>query len=68
MEQSTGFVSAIDAVTRHVNSARPDAPIRPDPPRTARFAAARRLTAGALRRLADQIQPTPLPSPTSCVR
>ncbi len=30
MEQSTGFVMAVDAVTRHVMSARPDAPVRPD--------------------------------------
>ncbi|MFF0718006.1 hypothetical protein [Micromonospora sp. NPDC003816] len=68
MEQPTGFVFAIDAVTRHVNSARPDAPIRPDPPRPARFAAGRRRAATALRRLADQIQPPALPSPTNCVR
>ncbi|MFI7024922.1 hypothetical protein [Micromonospora sp. NPDC049900] len=68
MEQPTGFVFAIDAVDRHVNSARPDAPIRPDPPRVARFATGRRRAAGALRRLADRIQPAPLPSPTNCVR
>ncbi|BCJ62475.1 hypothetical protein [Micromonospora endophytica] len=59
MEQSTGFVFAVDAVTRHVNSARPDAPVRPDPPRTPRLAGARQFAAAALHRLADQIQPTP---------
>ncbi|MEV6814244.1 hypothetical protein [Micromonospora sp. NPDC051296] len=62
MEQPTGFIVAVDAVMRHVNSARPDAPVRAEPPRTARLAAPRRLAAGALRRLADQIQPTPTSS------
>ncbi len=37
MEQSTGFVMAVDAVTRHVMSARPDAPVRPDVPRPERW-------------------------------
>ncbi|GGM24014.1 hypothetical protein GCM10011608_06060 [Micromonospora sonchi] len=59
MEQPAGFIFAVDAVTRHVTSARPDAPIRPDPPRAARLVGARRLTAAALHRLADQIQPAP---------
>ena len=59
MEQPTGFIFAVDAVTRHVTSARPDAPIRPDPPRAARLAGARRLAAATLHRLADQIQPAP---------
>ncbi|GIJ26638.1 hypothetical protein Vqi01_18000 [Micromonospora qiuiae] len=63
MEQPTGFIFAVDAVTRHVTSARPDAPVRPDPPRAPRLAGARRLTAAALHRLADQIQPTPPPCP-----
>ncbi|MEH0844059.1 hypothetical protein V6U81_16865 [Micromonospora sp. CPCC 205711] len=29
MEQPSGFILALDAVHRHVNSARPDAPVRP---------------------------------------
>ncbi|WBB69488.1 hypothetical protein [Micromonospora sp. WMMD812] len=66
MEHSTGFVSAIDAVNRHVNSARPDAPVRVDRPRPARLAPTRLATAGALRRLADRIQPRPLPATTRC--
>ncbi|WP_444968363.1 hypothetical protein [Verrucosispora sioxanthis] len=49
MEQSTGFVMAVDAVTRHVMSARPDAPVRPDVPRPERLVVTRRLAAGALR-------------------
>lgn len=68
MEQPTGFIFAIDAVARHVNSARPDAPVRPEPPRTPRLTGARRLTAEALRRLADQIQPAPLTSTPNCTR
>jgi hypothetical protein len=66
MEQSTGFVMAVDAVTRHVMSARPDAPVRPDLPRPARLVATRRLAAGALRRLADRIQPCPVPARPAC--
>ncbi|MEU6208028.1 hypothetical protein ABZ814_31145 [Micromonospora musae] len=63
MEHSTGFVTAIDAVTRHVNSARPDAPVRLDRPRAPRLAPTRLATAVALRRLADRIQPQPTPAP-----
>jgi hypothetical protein len=66
MEQPTGFVVAIDAVTRHVNSARPDAPVRAERPRAARLAPTRLAAAGALRRLADRIQPPPLPAPQRC--
>ncbi|MDO3704433.1 hypothetical protein Q3W71_22470 [Micromonospora sp. C28SCA-DRY-2] len=66
MEQPTGYIFAIDAVTRHVNSARPDAPVRPERPRSARLAPTRRATAAALRRLADRIQPAPLPAPPRC--
>ncbi|MGK5739899.1 hypothetical protein [Micromonospora sp. URMC 103] len=66
MEQPTGFVSAVDAVTRHVNSARPDAPVRADRPRPARLAPARLAAAGALRRLADRIQPRPVPTAPRC--
>ncbi|MFV2100944.1 hypothetical protein [Micromonospora sp. LOL_024] len=68
MEQPAGFVFAVDAVTRHVMSARPDAPVRPDPPRAVRLVATRRLAAGALRRLADQIQPAARPARTTCTQ
>lgn len=67
MEHSTGFVLAVDAVTRHVNSARPDAPVRPDrprQPRQPRLAPTRLATAAALRRLADRMEPRPARVPT----
>ncbi|MFG2167310.1 hypothetical protein [Micromonospora chersina] len=64
MEQSTGFVLAVDAVTRHVNSARPDAPVRPDRPRPPRLAPTRLAAAAALRRLADRMEPRPARVPT----
>ncbi|MGW4498823.1 hypothetical protein ACWENR_09405 [Micromonospora sp. NPDC004336] len=66
MEQPTGLIAAIDAVTRHVNSARPDAPVIAERPRAARLAPARLAAAGALRRIADRIQPPPLPAPQRC--
>ena len=66
MEQSSGFVFAVDAVTRHVNSARPSAPVRPDRPRTARLAPGRRATATGLRWLADRVQPSPIPPTLPC--
>ncbi|MER7334993.1 MULTISPECIES: hypothetical protein [unclassified Micromonospora] len=66
MEHSTGFVVAVDAVTRHVNSARPDAPVHAERPRAPRLAPTRLAAAGALRRLADRIQPPPLPAPQRC--
>ncbi|WP_433393314.1 hypothetical protein [Micromonospora sp. KLBMP9576] len=65
MEQPTGFVSALDAVTRHVNSARPDAPVRPDRPHAAPLALTRLAAASVLRRLADRIQPSPV-APVPC--
>ncbi|NES15963.1 MULTISPECIES: hypothetical protein [Micromonospora] len=64
MEHSTGYLLAVDAVTRHVNSARPDAPVRPDRPRTPRLAPTRLAAAGALRRLADLMEPRPAAAPT----
>ncbi|MFG2058186.1 hypothetical protein ACGFI9_29610 [Micromonospora sp. NPDC048930] len=64
MEHSTGFVLAVDAVTRHVNSARPDAPVRPDRPRPPRLAPTRLAAAGALRRLADLMEPRPASLPS----
>ncbi|MFR9777643.1 hypothetical protein ACL02O_16505 [Micromonospora sp. MS34] len=63
MEQPTGYVLALDAVTRHVNSARPDAPVRPDRPRPPRLAPTRLAAAGALRRLADLMEPRPVSLP-----
>lgn len=66
MEQPTGFVLAVDAVARHVNSARPDAPVRPEHRRSPRLAPTRRAAATALRRLADRIQPAPVPVPPRC--
>ncbi|MER7892999.1 hypothetical protein ABTX15_24565 [Micromonospora sp. NPDC094482] len=66
MEQPAGFISAIDAVHRHVNSARPNAPIQAERPRPARLAPTRLAAAGALRRLADRIQPRPAPTVTQC--
>ncbi|SCL72285.1 hypothetical protein GA0070606_6031 [Micromonospora citrea] len=66
MDQPTGLIVAIDAVTRHVNSARPDAPVVAERPRAARLAPTRLAAAGALRRLADRIQPPPLPAPPRC--
>ncbi|MFG1778037.1 hypothetical protein ACGFIG_16585 [Micromonospora sp. NPDC049048] len=66
MEQPTGFILAVDAVNRHVNSARPDAPVCPERPRVARLAPTRLATAGALRRLADRIQPPPVASTPRC--
>ncbi|MGC5022586.1 hypothetical protein [Micromonospora sp. DT47] len=63
MEQPTGFTLALDAVHRHVNSARPDAPVRPDRVRRDRLAPTRLAAAGALRRLADLMEPAPAPAP-----
>ncbi|MFC8849846.1 MULTISPECIES: hypothetical protein [unclassified Micromonospora] len=59
MDLPTGYSLAIDAVNRHVNSARPDAPVRPDRPRPPRLAPARLVMATALRRLADRMEPHP---------
>jgi len=64
MEQPTGFVLAVDAVARHVNSARPDAPVRPDRPHAPRLAPTRLAVAGALRRLADRMEPRPASAPS----
>ncbi|MER7460633.1 hypothetical protein [Micromonospora sp. NPDC126480] len=66
MEQPAGLLLAVDAVTRHVTSARPDAPVRPERVRAPRLARGRRTAATALRRLADRIQPAPVPVPPRC--
>ncbi|SCF24433.1 hypothetical protein [Micromonospora mirobrigensis] len=59
MEHPTGYTLAIDAVTRHVNSARPDAPVLPHREPRPRLAPSRLLAATALRRLADLMEPAP---------
>ncbi|RKN51127.1 hypothetical protein [Micromonospora endolithica] len=66
MEQPTGYVLAVDAVLRHVNSARPDAPVRPERPRAVPLAAPRLAVAAVLRRVADRIQPAPVPRAPRC--
>ncbi|MDG4781027.1 hypothetical protein O7614_15375 [Micromonospora sp. WMMD961] len=66
MELPTGYITALDAVNRHVNSARPDAPVRIERVRRARFDPTRQAAAVALRRLADRIQPRPLPATPRC--
>ncbi|MEU7995935.1 hypothetical protein AB0B83_11425 [Micromonospora sp. NPDC049060] len=53
-------------MTRHVNSARPDAPVRPERPRVARLAPTRLVAAAVLRRLADRIQPPPVAAAPRC--
>ncbi|MET8306588.1 MULTISPECIES: hypothetical protein [unclassified Micromonospora] len=66
MEHSTGYITALDAMNRHVNSARPDAPVQVERVRPPLLAPSRRATAVVLRRLADRIQPRPLPAATPC--
>ncbi|MEU8257461.1 hypothetical protein AB0C06_24695 [Micromonospora inaquosa] len=66
MELPTGYITALDAMNRHVNSARPDAPVQVEHPRPALLGPTRRATALALRRLADRIQPQPLPGTPRC--
>ncbi|MEH1100252.1 hypothetical protein [Micromonospora sp. CPCC 205561] len=66
MEQPTGFLLAVDAVHRHVNSARPGAPVRAERPRAARLTPARLAAAALLRRLADRIQPPPVAAVPRC--
>ncbi|MEU4555149.1 hypothetical protein EV382_1298 [Micromonospora violae] len=66
MELPSGYVTALDAMNRHAYSARPDAPVQVERPRRARLAPTRQATALALRRLADRIQPRPLPGTPRC--
>ncbi|MEU8184344.1 hypothetical protein AB0B85_25290 [Micromonospora sp. NPDC049044] len=66
MELPTGYVTALDAMNRHVNSARPDAPVQVERARPALLAPTRQAAAVALRRLADRIQPRPLPGEPRC--
>jgi hypothetical protein len=57
--EPSGLLLAVNAVNTHVLSARPNAPVVPDPPpRPGRAAPVRRATAGLLRRLADQVEPS----------
>jgi hypothetical protein len=53
-----GYVLAVRATTDHVLSARPDAPVVPDP--EPRPSAVRIATAAVLRRLADRVEPKPV--------
>jgi hypothetical protein len=67
MEFPAGYNLAIDATLRHVNSARPDAPVQPDRPGRQRqprrlTQLARQLTAGTLRGLADRMDPQARPA------
>ncbi|MEU8217857.1 hypothetical protein AB0C47_19030 [Micromonospora taraxaci] len=66
MELPTGYITALDAMNRHVNSARPDAPVQVERVRRAPLDPTRRAAAVALRRLADRIQPRPLPATPRC--
>ncbi|MGI5521287.1 hypothetical protein ACQEUX_10040 [Micromonospora sp. CA-259024] len=66
MELPTGYISALDAMNRHVNSARPDAPVQVERARPALLSPTRQAAAVALRRLADRIQPRPLPAGPRC--
>ncbi|MEJ3750022.1 hypothetical protein WEI85_43010 [Actinomycetes bacterium KLBMP 9797] len=60
-------ILAMNAVNDHVLSARPHAPVVPEPPRRpARAAPVRRATALVLRRLADRVEPACSPLPSSC--
>jgi hypothetical protein len=54
-----GISLALDLTRQHVFSARPDAPVVPErPPRRRALAGpTRRVAAGALRRLADRLEP-----------
>jgi hypothetical protein len=51
------MILADQAVKEHVNSARPDAPVRPERQRRHRFDPVRASAANALHSLADLIQP-----------
>ncbi|GAA1855064.1 hypothetical protein [Myceligenerans crystallogenes] len=48
---------AIQAVERHVNSARPDAPVVPHQEKGRRAAVVREQAAAALRKVAEKIEP-----------
>jgi hypothetical protein len=55
---ASGMLQADHATMAHVYSARPDAPVVPDPaPRRSRGEPVRRLAAIALRHIADRVEP-----------
>ena len=51
------MITATDATRAHLHSARPDAPVVVDEPRTPRFVALRAHLAGGLHRTADRVAP-----------
>ncbi len=58
IDNASGFVQAINFNMAHVYSARPDAPVVPEPaPRRSRGEPVRRFAAVALRRFADRVEP-----------
>lgn len=63
---------AVGAVERHVNSARPDAPVVPYREKGRRVVSARKRAAAALRRFAERIEPResvrPQAAPHPCRR
>jgi hypothetical protein len=58
IDTASGFAQAIRFNMEHVYSARPDAPVVPEPaPRRSRGEPVRRFAAVALRRFADRVEP-----------
>jgi hypothetical protein len=58
IDLASGSLQANDAFMAHVYSARPDAPVVPEPaPRRSRGEPVRRFAAVALRRFADRVEP-----------
>lgn len=58
MFDPTAMIMADRETRRHVLSARPDSPTKPERPPRERGRAMRRLTVAALRRLADRLEPS----------
>ena len=54
-----GMITATNATRAHLHSARPDAPVVVDEPRTPRLVALRAHLAGGLHRTADRVAPAP---------
>jgi hypothetical protein len=57
MFDPTGMILADKATRRHVLSARPDAPVLPEPLTKQRGEGVRRVAVAGLRRLADRLEP-----------
>ena len=57
MFEPTGMILADKATRRHVLSARPDAPVLPEPSPRQRGNGIRRVAVAGLRRLADRLEP-----------